>query len=97
MWCCASTARDAPIFDARSASGGRDHVVRWPKPAHMPACTGRVQYRAVPDVPTLREIKAGGRVLAQWCTSSNLFMQVSIAFNEPRASSYNQAMTACMP
>lgn len=43
--------------------GVRDHVVQWPKPAHVPAWMSRAQYRAVPDQLTLREVQVGGRVL----------------------------------
>jgi hypothetical protein len=43
--------------------GTRDHVVHWPRPAHVPEWMSRAQYRAMPEQITLREVKVGGRVL----------------------------------
>lgn len=43
--------------------GTRDHVVHWPKPAHVPAWMSRAQYHAMPEHLTLREVKVDGRVL----------------------------------
>ncbi len=54
--------RGAPIFGAASASV-RDHVVQWPKPAHIPGWMSRARYRAVADTLTLREVQVGGWVL----------------------------------
>lgn len=48
--------------------GLRDHVVRWRKPAHVPAWMSRAQYRAVPEELTLREVEVGGRVLVTTLT-----------------------------
>ena len=41
----------------------RDHVVHWPRPAHVPDWMSRAQYRAIPEQITLREVKVDGRVL----------------------------------
>lgn len=43
--------------------GERDHVVQWPRPAHIPAWMTRSQYRAVPKQLSLREVRVGGRIL----------------------------------
>lgn len=43
--------------------GMRDHVVQWPRPAHVPDWMSRAQYRAAPEQLTLREVRVGGRIL----------------------------------
>lgn len=43
--------------------GARDHVVHWPRPAHVPDWMSRAQYHAMPEQLTLREVKVDGRVL----------------------------------
>lgn len=43
--------------------GSRDHLVAWSKPAR-PDWMDEATYNAMPDTLTIREIKAGGRVIA---------------------------------
>lgn len=50
-------------FRRGESLGTRDHVVHWPRPAHVPEWMSRAQYRAMPERLTLREVKVDGRVL----------------------------------
>jgi hypothetical protein len=50
-------------FRRGQSLGVRDHMVQWPKPAHVPDWMSRAQYRAAPEQLTLREVQVGGRVL----------------------------------
>lgn len=43
--------------------GTRDHIVRWEKPKARPQWMSRQEYARFPPELTVREIKAGGRVL----------------------------------
>ena len=53
----------ATDFRRGQSLGRRDHLVRWPKPAHRPAWMSPAQYRTMPPCLTLREIEVGGRIL----------------------------------
>ena len=56
-------ARRKPDFRRGIRLGPRDHLISWSKPAR-PEWMDEATYNTMPDTLTIREIKAGGKVIA---------------------------------